>query len=112
LVLYLQDKGNGMLLTGDLERGGVGALLAAGFPGPVSLLKLPHHGSRHSGTEKLLNRLRPQYCLVSAGYKNRYRLPAEQLLTYLTEMEIALFRTDLQGTIRAESTATGWQISY
>lgn len=108
LVIFLQDRGNGLLLTGDLQYAGVGELLAAGFPGPVSLLKLPHHGSRHSGTERLLRRLQPQTCLVSAGYNNRYRLPASQLLSYLSEQQIALFRTDLQGTIQLQSTPQGW----
>ena len=112
LVLFLQDLNNGLLLTGDLEHTGVGELLSAGLPGPVSLLKLPHHGSRHSGTERLLDRLQPQSCLVSAGYKNRYRLPSVQVLTDLNDHEIRLFRTDLQGTIQAKSTAQGWQFSF
>ncbi len=111
LVLYLQEQDDGLLLTGDLERYGVGQLLAAGFPGPVTMLKLPHHGSRHSDSDRLLKRLQPQYCLVSAGYRNRYRLPAEQLLAQLDEREIPLFRTDLQGSIRAEATGHGWRLS-
>ncbi len=111
LVLYLQDMENGLLLTGDLEQAGVGALLAAGFPGPVSMLKLPHHGSRNSGTERLLDFLMPQSCLVSAGYRNRYRLPAKELLAQLETRKIKLLRTDLQGTIRVESTLQGWQLS-
>lgn len=112
LVLYLRDKWNGLLLTGDLERFGVGQLLAAGLPGPVSLLKLPHHGSRHSGTERLLDRLQPRYSLASAGYNNRYKLPARQLVDQLRERQIPLYRTDLQGSVRAESTAAGWRLSH
>ena len=112
LVLYLQDAGNGLLLTGDLEYDGVGALLAAGLPGPVSLLKLPHHGSRHSGSKRLLTQLLPRYCLVSAGYKNRYRLPAKSLTDFIVDSEIALFRTDLGGSVRADSTESGWQVAY
>ncbi|NOY13775.1 MAG: MBL fold metallo-hydrolase [Deltaproteobacteria bacterium] len=110
LVLYLPDPLGGLLLTGDLEKKGVGRLLAAGLPGPVSLLKLPHHGSRHSDTEHLIDRLQPQSCLVSAGYQNRYGLPARQLVNYLKQQCIPLYRTDIVGTIRVRKLADHWQI--
>ena len=112
LAVYLQDGTDGMLLTGDLETEGVGQLLASGLPGPVSLLKLPHHGSRYSGSERLIEQLSPRYCLVSAGYRNRYRLPATQLVDYVAENGIPLFRTDQQGTIRALLAEDGWKLSH
>ena len=112
LAVYLQNGADGMLLTGDLEAVGVGQLLASGLPGPVSLLKLPHHGSRYSGSERLIEQLNPRYCLVSAGYCNRYRLPAAKLVAYLAENEIPLFRTDLQGTVLALLTKDGWHLSH
>ncbi len=113
LVVYLQEKGQGLLLTGDLEAKGTQALLAAGIPGPVSLLKLPHHGSRYSQTDLLLDRLQPDVCVVSCGYQNRYRFPARQLVDALQAEEIPLYRTDWDGTIRIVRNAdheSGWQI--
>lgn len=40
----------------------------------IGMLQLPHHGSRHSFSPKLLS-LRPELCFVSCGAKNHYRHP-------------------------------------
>ncbi len=113
LVLYLQQQNQGLLLTGDLEEKGVKALLKYGLPGPVTLLKLPHHGSRYSRSEDLLDQLQPKLCMVSSGYQNRYRLPARQVVAELSERKIPLWRTDQQGTLRFvldESAESGWRV--
>lgn len=112
VVLHWQGDGQGLLLTGDLEAAGVDTLLASGFSGPVSLLKLPHHGSRHSQTEKLMTLFKPKICLVSAGFQNRYRLPAPELVDYLEKQGLTLYRTDLQGTVQATLTDRGWAVSH
>jgi len=113
LVLYMDlAAGNGLLLTGDLEALGVENLLAAGIPGRVSLLKLPHHGSRFSVVGKLFDQLEPSLCLVSSGYQNRYHLPAQSVLDDLTKRQIPLYRTDLDGTLRACSVDGGWQVTH
>ena len=113
LVIHLGARGgDGLLLTGDLEEGGVAKLLAAGVPGKVSLLKLPHHGSRFSAPDRLLDQLKPRLCLVSAGYQNRYKLPAREVISSLQQRKIPLYRTDLDGTLRARLSACGWQISH
>ncbi|MEA3543585.1 MAG: ComEC/Rec2 family competence protein, partial [Thermodesulfobacteriota bacterium] len=111
LVMYLRhDSHESLLLTGDLEEEGVLRLLAAGLPGAVSLLKLPHHGSKFSATDRLIDQLQPECSLVSAGYQNRYHFPARQVVDYLKEKGIALYRTDLSGTLQAQLTHSGWQV--
>ena len=111
LVVFSKlNSDNGILLTGDLEAKGVGILLQEEF-GPVSLLKLPHHGSRHSATRQLLDRFWPEGCLVSAGFRNRYNLPADTLVNYLEQEGIPLYRTDLQGTVRAVFSSGRWRFS-
>ncbi|MCK5912251.1 MAG: ComEC/Rec2 family competence protein, partial [Desulfuromusa sp.] len=113
LVMYLQnDSSDGLLLTGDLEERGTLNLLAAGLPGPVSLLKLPHHGSRFSATDRLIDQLLPEGCLVSAGYQNRHHLPAAQVVGYLQDKGIPLYRTDLSGTLQAQLSGNGWQVKH
>ena len=115
VVLYLrhQDQGGqkqGLLLTGDLEAAGVDRLVAAGIPQPVTLLKLPHHGSGRSNTEYLVALLQPQVGLVSVGYQNIYRMPAQGLMSVLATEEIQVLRTDLDGSIRAQLNASGWRV--
>ena len=111
LVMHLTcDSHDSLLLTGDLEEQGVLNLLAVGLPGPVSLLKLPHHGSKFSATDHLIDQFDPKCCLVSVGYQNRYHLPARQVVNYLQNKNIPLYRTDLSGTLQAQLSENGWQI--
>ena len=112
LVLYL-DPGNGagVLLTGDLEAAGVTELLRKGLPGPLAVLKLPHHGSRYSRTRELVRRYAPATGLVSVGYQNRYRLPAAELVRELHRAGVRLYRTDRDGTVRARLRRGQWHFT-
>ncbi len=110
LVIYAGQGQDGVLLTADLEERGVGALLLHPLPGPVSLLKLPHHGSARSRTEQLAEALTPAAAFVSAGRHNVYRLPAQSVVEGLARQNIPLFRTDTQGSLRMRSQGAGWVI--
>ncbi|SEA81943.1 competence protein ComEC [Desulfuromusa kysingii] len=113
LVLQVNiNKRDGVLLTGDLGQEGVLKLLDEGLTAPVSLLKLPHHGSQFSATDRLVDHLMPQFCLVSVGYQNRYHLPAAQVVHYLRDKDIPLYRTDLSGSLQASLTENGWQVKH
>jgi competence protein ComEC len=109
LVLYAGYGRDGLLLTGDLARAGVHQLLGQPPPGPATLLKLPHHGSRHSDTDLLLNQLRPELAFVSAGLNNPFRLPHPVVLDQLAVRGVPLYRTDLDGTLQFRTTGSGWQ---
>lgn len=110
VAAYVNYGEDGLLLTGDLEHAGTEALLNAGVPGPVSLLKLPHHGSRNSGSRLLLEKFHPQKAVVSVGYQNRYGLPAAEVVEDVQKGNVALYRTDLSGTVRFYSRGEGWQV--
>lgn len=110
VAVYADQGESGLLLTGDLEQAGTTALLDSGVPGPVSLLKLPHHGSRHSGSRLLLEKLHPQKVLVSVGYQNHYGFPAAEVVDDIQKGNVRLYRTDLSGTVRFLSQGRGWQV--
>jgi len=109
VVLWRPGGTRGVLLTGDLESAGVDRLLGEKV-GPVDILKLPHHGSRFSRIEELVAAYQPRYCLVSSGYRNRYRLPAEVVVKFVGEQGIGLFRTDLDWTVRARLRDGEWLV--
>lgn len=110
LVVYAAEGSGGVLLTGDLESGGVQELLLHQFPGPVCLLKLPHHGSGRSRTELLVQQLQPELAFASAGRHNVYGLPAQSLVDYLAQKSIPLLRTDTQGSLRFSRLGTDAKI--
>lgn len=109
LALYARQEGQGVLLTGDLERDGVEQLLGNPPPGPVTLLKLPHHGSRRSSPELLLDAFHPQAAFVSAGAGNTFGFPHTEVVEDLAARKIPLFRTDRGGTVRLWSEEGGWR---
>ncbi|TYO99915.1 competence protein ComEC [Geothermobacter ehrlichii] len=109
LAVYLRAGNSGALLTGDLEATGVTRLLDSLPDKPVTLLKLPHHGSRHSATDRLLERLRPRLALVSVGRDNPYHLPAPTVVASCRKLGVTLLRTDRDGCIRLTATGDGWR---
>ena len=105
LVLAATYGSHRFLLTGDVEEKGESALLesAAGGIGPSQVLKVAHHGSRTSTHPRFLDRVRPWFALVSAGYRNPYRHPHETVVKRLEDRGIVVLRTDVEGAITVTS---------
>jgi competence protein ComEC len=110
LAIYVQRDRQGALLTGDLGEAGIRSLVATPPPGPVTLFKLPHHGSRHSMPAPLIELLQPQIAFVSAGYQNRFGFPHQSVVTYLENKKIPLFRTDQEGTLHFSANEESWRL--
>jgi competence protein ComEC len=78
--------GNGRataLLAGDIESDQERALVQrqAGQAGlAADVLLVPHHGSKTSSSDLLLDAVRPRIALVQAGYRNRFGHPAAQVV--------------------------------
>jgi competence protein ComEC len=99
IAVFAGQQGQGVLLTADLGRNGLQQLLEAGLPGPVTLLKLPHHGSRHACPELFLERLQPDLAFVSAGLHNPYGFPHQQTVAACAAHRVQLHRTDQEGML-------------
>lgn len=110
LAIYVRNQTHGALLTGDLAEKGVENLLVNPPPGPVTLLKLPHHGSQRSVPAPLIDLLQPHIAFASAGYQNRFGFPNQSVVTYLEDKGIPLFRTDLDGTLQFTAGDASWQV--
>ena len=70
---------------------------------PVDLLKASHHGSHNGTTAEILDAVRPAIVTVSCAMGNDYGHPHREVMDLLRSRKnnIALYRTDLQGTITA-----------
>jgi competence protein ComEC len=76
LVLRLERDGRSLaLLPGDVETGGIRAMLDAGADVAAEVLVLPHHGSRRSFEPDFYAGVRPEAVLCSNGFLNRYGFP-------------------------------------
>ncbi len=106
VVLRVEHGEDCFLLTGDMEEPTEHAILRHAVES-CEVVKVAHHGSRHSSTTRLLERLEPQFALISVGAENRYGHPGEATLSRLEQVGARVYRTDLTGHITLLSTGTG-----
>ncbi|WP_199243193.1 DNA internalization-related competence protein ComEC/Rec2 [Vitiosangium sp. GDMCC 1.1324] len=103
VVLLVRHGDVTVLLPGDVEEEGEAALLASGRLGPVSVMKAPHHGSRTSSTEELLERLRPRFVVFCVGRRNRFGFPHPEVEARYRTFGTECLRTDVHGAVTLES---------
>ena len=65
----------------------------------VEVLKLGHHGSKHSTSAEFLDAVTPEEAIVSCGEGNSYGHPHNEVIDRLAEEQIGIRRTDTDGTI-------------
>lgn len=106
VVLRLTHQGHCMLFVGDAEEPTEMALLDGGL-GSCDVLKVAHHGSRHSSTQRFLEAVKPKHAVISVGVGNRYHHPGEETLQRLARMKVDLHRTDLEGQLTILSSEKG-----
>ncbi|MDT8442660.1 MAG: DNA internalization-related competence protein ComEC/Rec2 [Desulfuromonadales bacterium] len=109
IAVYARHEQEGVLLTADMGEKSLQQMTNRGFPGPVKILKLPHHGSRHASPESFLEIFRPSLAFVSAGRENVYGFPHYNTVAACKDLQAALFRTDLQGMLTFQLIDKDWQ---
>lgn len=70
-------------------------------------MKVGHHGSRTSSSQDFLEYITVESAVISCGTGNSYGHPHEETLTALSNANINVYRTDLQGDIIYTVTDTG-----
>lgn len=104
VVLKVQYGEVSFLLTGDAEPQTERWLLREDPKAlQAQVLKVAHHGSRHSTTKAFLEAVRPKVALISAGSGNDYGHPSAQALKRLEKGGVKVFRTDRDGTVRVST---------
>lgn len=78
-VLGIHWNRGGILLTGDIDSA-VEARLAARETGHYAVLLAPHHGSKTSSSQALIEEVEPDIVLFSAAAGNRFGFPAREVL--------------------------------
>jgi competence protein ComEC len=112
-VVILRRCGRAVAVwSGDLEVAGEKLMMEAGTaPADVQVWKAGHHGSDTSGSQDLLDTMRPEIVLVSCGVGNGYGHPNHG--PYVAGGDtIPVVRTDLQGSVRFQWDSAGrihWQ---
>jgi competence protein ComEC len=111
LVARLELGGSTVCFAGDVEHDAEMELLGRGSLGPVSILKVPHHGSRTSSDSAWVATLRPRVALISCGERNRFGHPDRATVGRYLRSGARLYRTDREGAIRVTVVRGGAWVS-
>ena len=72
------------------------------------ILKVGHHGSKTSSTEKFVMAVNPMYAIISAGLKNSYGHPHPSTIATLKKFLVKILVTFEKGTIIFKSDGQKW----
>jgi cysteine-rich repeat protein len=97
--------------TGDTITSEETKILAAGYTPRAQILKLAHHGSSTSNSQKWLNAVLPEVAIYSAALGNSYGHPSASVVSSILAMGITLLGTDTRGTILVETGGLNYSVT-
>ncbi len=98
-VVKVTYKDTAFLFTGDVERLAEYELINSGQSLKADVLKVAHHGSDSSSSNKFLKEVTPSVCVISCGKNNDYGHPHKETLDRLRSVGTEIYRTDLNQTV-------------
>ncbi|MCL2287629.1 MAG: MBL fold metallo-hydrolase [Candidatus Bathyarchaeota archaeon] len=99
IVLRVEFGNTVFLFTGDADTKSENEQLTNGLSLKADVLKVGHHGSRTSSTQKYLDAVAPSYAVIPCGVDNSYGHPHKEAMSRLTATGAVIYRTDENGTI-------------
>lgn len=106
IVIQLNYKDNKFLFMGDATSKVEKQLLNKEVLEKIDVLKVGHHGSNTSSSEKFLNVILPTYSIISVNNSEYSKHPSENTIERLNAINSKIYRTDVNGTIWITSNGT------
>lgn len=101
MICMLKYNNFSMLFTGDVER--IAEEKFLNYYENTNListvLKIAHHGSKTSSTEKFISKVKPKIALIGVGENNLFGHPSNEVLDRLRKINCQIYRTDSDGEI-------------
>lgn len=98
IVLMLEHGESQVLFTGDIAIPTENKIAEIADL-ECDIVKVPHHGSKYSSGEVLIQRTTPMLSVVSVGAKNRFGHPSERVIEDYTLAGSEVIRTDSIGAV-------------
>lgn len=99
LVMKFSYKSKAFLFTGDQESDAEYDLLNTGADVSADVLKVGHHGSSTSSSQKFIDAVGADIYVIEVGRDNRYNHPHAEIRQRLGETGKPVYRTDIDGTV-------------
>ena len=88
-----------VMLAGDAEKDEEEYMANSSHTGPVTVMKVDHHGSNTSSTPVFLNAFTPKIAVIQVGADNSYGHPTSETLARLRKVGARVFRNDENGDV-------------
>jgi len=111
LVLRITDGSRRFLFTGDIQERAEREMATGGEALESDFLKVPHHGSKTSSTERFLAAVAPRLAVISVGRANPFGQPSALVVERYEREGVRLLRTDRDGEITARTDGTTIEVS-
>ena len=96
-VIYTELDGYKFMFMGDASITTEKEILNKYNLPDIDVLKVGHHGSKTSSGKEFIDKVNPNYSIISVGENNRYGHPNKEALNNLKDSKI--YRTDEDGSI-------------
>ena len=114
-IIYIATENNKILLMSDIDESVESDLLNLAGENVVlydklssiDVLKVAHHGSKTSNSEKFLKFASPDIAVISVGERNEYGHPHDEVIERLSGVSSNILRTDKDGTIKLSICKSG-----
>lgn len=110
IVLKLTYGKYSYLFTGDATSAAEEKMLDKDIKADV--LKVAHHGSEYSSTDRFLKKVNPDYAIISVGQDNSYGHPSDKTIERLQKYTQNIYQTKDYGTIVTISNGDNITIKY
>jgi len=108
LVLRLRHGKHQFLLTGDIGVDTEENMLP--HLEKFTVVQVPHHGSLGSSSEAFVKQTAPDFAVIQAGKRNRYKHPHRSVVERWGPKKV--LRTDIDGTIRIRSNGEELKVDH
>ena len=102
IVLWLKYKACEFLFMADVEKK-VEKQIVKKYDLDIDLIKVAHHGSYSSTSQKFLETIQPTYGIISYEKGNPYGHPHRSVMKRLKKNHVKLFQTAIDGDIDVET---------
>jgi len=110
LVLRIRFGDRNILFTGDIEREAEHELLRSPERLKADVVKVPHHGSRTSSTQSLVNTTNADYAIISVGKRSIFGHPHKEVVERWNKTGAKVMTTGERGTISVSTNGQDWDI--
>lgn len=111
IVLRIVYGSRSFLFTGDIERSAEAELTSLGGTLAADLVKVPHHGSRTSSTQSLIDAIRPKQAVISVGRRSPHGHPHLDVVERWTNSGANVLTTGERGMISVSTNGRDMEIN-